>query len=163
MLYWFIAFFPAWTIHLLVFLSLVALFVSWFVNKVPFINKYFLPIQIVATLLLVSGIFLEGSIAYKQSVEKEVADLKVKLAEAEAKASKTNIKIVEKLVKDTKVIRTKGDKVIEYVNREIPQHDAQCKLPEEVINAHNMAATIKVDSTGAVHVAEPSKKGKDSE
>lgn len=144
-LYWLINFAPDWTIHALVGISLVALFITWFVNSILFVNKYFTPIQIIASVLLVYGIYLEGAMAYKHSTDLAVAELKVKLAEAEAKANKVNTDVNQQVDQKTKILRLKGDTVVKYIDKEVPKYDSQCKLPDEVINAHNMAATLSTD------------------
>jgi hypothetical protein len=141
-LYWILSVVPAFLISLVLVIGLVGLFVATFVGKIPFVSQYRLPIQIVALLLSLTGVFLQGGLAYKQSMAVEVADLKRRLAEAQAISQKTNVEIVEKIVKDTEVIRTKGKTVIEYVDREVVKYDDKCEIPDEVINAHNMAAAL---------------------
>jgi hypothetical protein len=141
-IYWILTVVPAFLISLVLVIGLVGLFVATFVGKIPFVSQYRLPIQIVALLLSLTGVFLQGGLAYKQGMEVEVADLKRRLAEAQAISQKTNVEIVEKIVKDTEVIRTKGKTVIEYVDREVVKYDDKCEIPDEVINAHNMAAAL---------------------
>lgn len=143
-LYWILALVPDFLIHLILGIGLAALFIATFVGKIPFINQYKLPIQIIALVLTLTGVYLEGALGYKESVAKEVAELKQKLAQAEAKSAQTNTEIVEKIVKDTEVIREKGKTVTQYVDREVVKYDNKCELPTEVINAHNMAATLNV-------------------
>lgn len=144
-LYWILTVVPDIFIHIVLGVGLVALFAATFVGKLPFIAQYKLPIQIIALLLSLTGVYLEGALAYKQSVALEVAELKVKLAQAEAKSAQTNTEIVEKIVKDTEVIRLKGKTITEYVDREVTKYDNTCIIPTEVINAHNMAATLNID------------------
>ena len=91
---------------------------------------------------------MQGALAYKESTALAVATLEKELSEAKAKSAQTNTEIVEKIVKDTEVIRLKGETIIEYVDREISIYDKTCELPEEVIDAHNMAATLKVTLEG---------------
>jgi DMSO reductase anchor subunit len=141
-IYWLIALMPKWLIIAFIIVGVIGILAAMFVNKIPFIKQYNLPITIAAVLLLVSGVYLQGALAYKESTDKAVADLKVRLAQAEAKSAKVNIKIVEKIVKDTEVIRVKGKTITEYIDREIVQYDDRCEIPKEVINAHNAAATM---------------------
>jgi len=147
-LYWILAFVPELAIHLTLAVGLVGLFVAAFVQRIPFISQYRFPIQLIALLLTLTGVYLEGALSYKQSVAVEVAELKKKLAEAEAKGAKVNTEIVEKIVKDTEVIRLKGKTITEYVDREVIKYNNKCELPKEVINAHNMAATLKIEPEG---------------
>lgn len=141
-IYWLLAFLPVWIIHSLFFIGLAGLLVAFFVQFIPFVNTYRYLIKIVSSILLVLGLFLQGALAYKESTALAVAKLEKKLAEAEAKSQKTNVEIVEKIVKDTQVIRQKGKTVTEYVDREVVKYENKCELPVEVIRAHNAAATM---------------------
>lgn len=143
-IYWLIALMPKWLILTMIIVGVLALLAASFIGKVPFINQYNLPIKIVAGILIVCGVYLQGALAYKESTDKEVSDLKVKLAEAEAKGAKVNTEIVEKIVKDKEIIRLKGKTITEYVDREVPKYDNKCEIPSEVIKAHNAAATMDV-------------------
>lgn len=133
---------PKWLIITFIVLGVLGLLAAAFINKVPFIKQYNLLINIVAVILLVSGVYLQGALAYKESTDLAVAKLEKELAEAKAKSAQTNTEIVEKIVKDTEVIRLKGKTITEYVDREVPVYDSKCEIPAEVINAHNAAATM---------------------
>ena len=133
---------PKWLIIAFIVVGVLGLLAAVFINKIPFIKQYNLPITLAAVVLLVSGVYLQGALAYKESTDLAVAKLEKKLAEAEAKSAQTNIEIVEKIVKDTEVIRLEGKTITEYVDREIVKYDNKCELPKEVIDAHNAAATM---------------------
>lgn len=133
---------PKWLIIAFIVVGVLGILAAMFVNKIPFIKQYNLPITLVAVVLLVSGVYLQGALAYKESTDLAVAKLEKKLAEAEAKSAQTNTEIVEKIVKDTEVIRLKGKTITEYVDREVVKYDNKCELPKEVIDAHNAAATM---------------------
>lgn len=141
-IYWLLAFLPIWVIHSVLGLGVLGLFIAFFVQRIPFIKTYGYLIKIASSLLLILGLFLQGALAYKESTALAVARLEKKLAEAEAKSQKTNVEIVEKIVKDTEIVRVKGKTVTEYVDREIVKYDNFCELPAEVIRAHNAAATM---------------------
>lgn len=140
--YWLLALLPVWIIHSLFFIGVAGLLVAFFVQFIPFVNTYRYLIKIASSVLLVIGLFLQGALAYKESTALAVAKLEKKLAEAEAKSQKTNVEIVEKIVKDTQVVRVKGKTVTEYVDREVIKYNNKCELPTEVIKAHNAAATM---------------------
>ena len=141
-IYWLLAFLPEWIIHSFLGVGIVGLLVAFFVQRIPFVQTYGYLIKIVSALVLVIGLFLQGALSYKHSTALAVAQLEKKLAEAEAKSQKTNVEIVEKIVKDTEVVRLKGKTVTQYVDREIVKYDNKCELPPEVIRAHNAAATM---------------------
>ena len=140
--YWLLVFLPEWIIHSLLGLGVLGMLVAFFVQRIPFVKTYGYLIKLVSSLLIVAGLFLTGALAYKQSTALAVAKLEKKLAEAEAKSQKTNVEIVEKVVKDTEVVRLKGKTVTQYVDREVVKYDNKCEIPSEVIKAHNAAATM---------------------
>lgn len=141
-IYWILTLLPIWIIHSVLGLGVFGLLVAFFVQRIPFIKTYGYLIKIVSSILLVLGLFLQGALAYKESTALAVAKLEAKLAKAEAKSAQTNTVIVEKIVKDTEVIRTKGKTITEYVDREVVKYNNVCPLPSEVIRAHNAAATM---------------------
>jgi hypothetical protein len=144
-IFWILTFVPAFVFHLALIAGVIGLFVASFLGAFPFISQYKLPIQLVALVLTIGAVFFQGALAYKHSVAVEVAELKLKLQKAETKSVGTNVEIVEKIVTDTQIIREEGKTITEYVDREVVKYDNFCELPAEVINAHNMAATLKID------------------
>lgn len=141
-IYWILKFVPTIAIHLALLAGLLGLFIAAFIQKIPFVNQYKFPIQLVSIILALSSVYFEGALGYKESTALAVAKLEQKLAEAEAKGAKVNTVLVEKLVKDTQVIREKGKTITEYVDREVTKYDNTCVIPNEVIKAHNAAATL---------------------
>jgi hypothetical protein len=141
-IYWLLTLLPVWIIHSVLGLGVLGLLIAFFVQRIPFIKTYGYLIKIVSSILLVLGLFLQGALSYKESTALAVAKLEAKLAKAEAKSQKTNVEIVEKIVKDTEVVRVKGKTITEYVDREVIKYENKCPLPVEVIRAHNAAATM---------------------
>ena len=72
--------------------------------------------------------------------------MQVKVAEAEAKSQETNIQIVTKTVNKLELVRTKGQDIINYVDREVVKDREvikfveNCPIPQIIINTHNTAA-----------------------
>jgi hypothetical protein len=144
-IFWILTFVPTFVFNLALIVGVLGLLVAAVAGRVPFISQYKLPIQLVALVLTIVAVFFQGALAYKQSVALEVAELKLRLQKAETKSIETNTEIVEKIVTDTQIIREKGQTITEYVDREISVYNDRCILPKEVINAHNMAATLNLD------------------
>ena len=139
---WILTFFPDLFVHLVFLAGLLLFLGATFLGMIPVINKYKTPAQIVGVIILAFGIYLEGGLSHKKEITVKVAELETKLAEANAKSQEKNTEIVTKIVKDTKVIRQRGDDIIKYVDREIVKYDNQCVIPDEVIKAYNEAATL---------------------
>lgn len=143
---WIFTVLPDTVIHLILALGIIGTVVGFLLGMVPLIKKYRIAIQIISLLILSFGLYLEGGLADNKIWEARVAEVKVKLAEAEAKAAKENIKIVERVVVKTRVVKERGADIIKYVDREVVKYDTKflpggiCEIPKEFIKAHNDAA-----------------------
>ena len=73
-------------------------------------------------------------------VEFVLSELRNAGVELEAKSAKTNTEIVTKVITKQQVIKEKGEEVIKYIDREIVKYDNTCKLPKELLEAHNKSA-----------------------
>lgn len=156
---WMLSFFPDLLVHLILAFGALLFLAATFLGMFPIVNMYRTPAQIVGVIILAWGLYLEGGLSYKDKLAIEVAELETKLAKAETKGAEKNTEIVTKIVKDTKVIRQKGDDVIKYIDREIVKYDDQCIIPLEVIQAHNRAATLTSDPATSTE-SEEKKDGK---
>ena len=69
-----------------------------------------------------------------------------KVAAADIESQKETVKIVEKIVKKTEYIKTRGEDIVKYVDKEIVKYDTKflpggvCEIPKEFLKAHNDAA-----------------------
>ena len=89
---------------------------------------------------------MSGAIHDNESWLARVKEMEEKVAAAEQESKKENVKIVTKVVTKTQVVRTRGENIVKYVDREIVKYDTkfapggQCELPKEFIKAINDAA-----------------------
>jgi hypothetical protein len=118
---------------------------AFFIKRIPIINQYRMPAQVLGIALLVLGVYWRGGYAVEQEWRERVAEVEARVAAAEA-ASKEDTKIVTKVVTKTQVIKTRGETITKYIDREIVRYDekfapgGQCEIPQEFIKAHNSAA-----------------------
>ena len=143
---WIINWLPEFVVHLIFLAGVVGTIAGFVLGFIPFVSKYKLPIQIISLILLSLGVYLEGGLAEKAKWELRVKEMEVKVAEAEAKSAVVNTEIVEKVITQRQVIKVKGDKVIEYIDREVKVFDNTCTVPEIAIKEHNMAAKNEAPS-----------------
>ena len=143
---WILSFFPDWIFHAIVIAGLLAVIVGTFLKSIPIINKYALLLKIVGYFVLALGIFLEGGIHTERIWQARVKEVEAKLAIAEQQSKEENVKIVNKIVTKTQIIRTRGNDIVKYIDREIVKYDTkfapggQCEIPKEFIKAINDAA-----------------------
>lgn len=133
-------------IHLIFAIGVIGTVIGFLLSAVPLIKKYRIAIQIVSLLILSLGLYLEGGLADNKIWQLRVAEVRVQLAEAETKSAKENIKIVERAVVKTRIVKERGADIIRYVDREVVKYDTKflpggiCEIPKEFIKAHNDAA-----------------------
>lgn len=140
---WILSWLPDVVFHLILIVGVVALLASWVLKFIPLVSTYRLPIQVGGIILTIVGVWYEGGIAKDAEWKARVAELETKVAQAEVKSAKVNTKVVTKVVTKTQVIKQKGATVTEYIDREVVKYDAECKIPQSAIRAHDASALNK--------------------
>lgn len=140
MFMWILQFLPDTIIHILLVIGGAGVIAGFLLGFIPFISQYKLPIQIISILVLAFALYMEGGLAEKQRQELEIAALKQRLLQAEVDSLGISIKVVEKIVTQTEVVKEKGKNIIRYIDREVVKYDDKCDIPDVVIIAHNAAA-----------------------
>lgn len=119
---------------------------AFFIKRIPVINQYRIPAQVLGIALLVVGVYWRGGYSIEMEWRERVAEVEAKVAAAEAQSKEENTKIVTKVVTKTQIIRTRGETITKYIDREIVKYDekfapgGQCEIPKEFIKALNDAA-----------------------
>jgi hypothetical protein len=142
---WILEWIPNWFFYLILLIGVVG-FISTFLIRflpIPFISLYKAPIQLVSIVLIVFGTFMIGAVYNNDSWLAKVKALEAKVAIAEQEAKKETVRIETKIIEKTKIVREKGEQVIQYIDREVIKYDSQCVIPNEFVKALNDAAEIK--------------------
>jgi uncharacterized coiled-coil protein SlyX len=139
---WILQWLPWWLFYVVLALGLIGLVVTYLLKFIPLpiIHVYKTPLQIASIILVVIGVYMLGSIANERAWQARIKELEVKVAQAEAEAAKENIKIVEKVVVQQKIVRERGQNIVQYVDREVVKYDTKCEIPQPFVDAHNRAA-----------------------
>jgi hypothetical protein len=143
---WILNFLPDWIFYVIFFAGLLGLLASFVMKFIPFVYMYRTPIQLCSIIAIAVGTYMAGAISEKEAWEARVKEMEAKVAAAEVESAKENIKIVEKVVTKTQIVRTRGQDIVKYVDREIVKYDTKfapggvCEIPKEFIKAHNDAA-----------------------
>jgi hypothetical protein len=150
---WLLNLLPDWVFHTLLISSILLVVASYILKRIPFIDQYNGPLRIVGIVLIIFTVWVEGGRDVQHAWESKVKDLEEKVAMAETKSQEANIIIKEKIVKKLELVRTRGDDIIKYVDREVATDKEvikfveNCPIPEKIIKAHNAAATNTPIST----------------
>lgn len=75
-----------------------------------------------------------------QEWRRRVAEMEQKVAAAEVQSNEENVKIITKIVNKTEVIKTKGEDVIKYIEKEVVKYNDRCEIPNQLVEALNKAA-----------------------
>ena len=76
----------------------------------------------------------------EQTWRERVAEVEAKLKVAEEQSAKENTRIETRVVRKTEYIKTRGQDIVQYVDREVTKYDNTCVIPKPFIEAHNRAA-----------------------
>jgi hypothetical protein len=137
---WYLSLLPNAFFHAIVIAGLLAVLGSMVLKKIPFVDKYYIPMRIIGFVVFTFGIYFEGGLANEEQWVAKVKEMEAKVAAAEVAGKKETIKIQQKVVVQEKVIREKGEDIVRYIDREIVKYDNSCIIPKEVIDTHNKAA-----------------------
>ena len=146
---WMLQWLPNWIFYAVLITGVFGLVVSYFIrflSFIPFLYVYKTPIQIGSIVAIAIGTFMSGAIYDNNAWEARVKKMEEKVAAAEVQSKEENVKIVEKVVTKTQMIKTRGQDIVKYVDREIVKYDTKfapggvCEIPKEFIKAINDAA-----------------------
>ena len=143
---WILQWLPNWIFYGIFFAGLLGLLATYVMKFIPLVYVYRTPIQAVSVVLIALGTYMSGAISNEESWQARVKEMEEKVAASEIQSKEENIKIVEKVVNKTQIIKTRGDDIVKYVDREVVKYDTKfapggvCEIPKEFIKAHNDAA-----------------------
>lgn len=146
---WMISFLPNWFWTLLLFAGVGALGAS------TFLKLYTIPLKVGGVAAVVISLWFLGAASNEEKWQIRVRELEAKLAAAETKSNKANTVIEEKVITKTKVVKEKGEQIIQYINRDVVKNEEVIKyvercpvIPKEIIDAHNAAAMMNQAAGG---------------
>jgi len=143
---WILQWLPNWIFYGIFFVGLLGLLATYVMKFIPFVYMYRTPIQAVSVLAIAIGTYMSGAISNEETWRARVKEMEAKVEAAAVESAQENVKIVEKIVKKTEYIKTRGQDIVKYIDKEIVKYDTkflpggQCEIPKEFIEAHNKAA-----------------------
>jgi uncharacterized membrane protein len=151
---WTISFLPNWVFHLLLIAGILGTIAGFVLGMIPLIQKYIFPIRIISILLLSFSLYIEGGLSNEESWQLKVKEVEAKLAQKEVQSQAETVKIVEKVITKTAYIKTKGQDIIRYLDKEVIKDNEVIKyvetcpaIPQVILKSVNEAATIPHQAT----------------
>ena len=127
---------PDWLLYSIILINFTVLILCSIIVIIPYRQA----IQIIVLIILMLATWLSGVKSNEESWSNKVKQLQIKVLEAENKSKEVNTVIVEKIIKKKELIYTKGQDIVKFIDKEVIKYDDQCRIPEVVIKAHNLAA-----------------------
>ena len=137
---WILKWLPDFVFYLILLAGLLGIAASFALKFIPFVAQYRIPIQWAGGIVTAFGLYMTGAISDNDAWLARVADLERQVAAAEARSAEQNVKIVTQVVTKREYYRTRGNDIVQYVDREVAKYDNTCPVPSEVVKAHNDAA-----------------------
>ena len=129
-----------WAVYATLALGVGMYVLSFFLNFLPPLKPYRLPLQLVGSLLAICGVYFYGGYSNEMEWRSKVAELESKVALSEQQAKDANSKIQTvyvdrvKLVKDTQIVIK--EKIVEVASK----MDAKCEVIPDALSILNDAA-----------------------
>jgi len=113
---------------------------SFFLNIVPPLKPYRLPLQLVGSLLAICGVYFYGGYSTEMEWRAKVADLEAKVKIAEEQSQKVNTVIQKVYVDKVKVIKDTQIVIQKEIVEVAAKIDAKCVVIPEALDILNKAA-----------------------
>lgn len=137
---WIVNFLPSWFFYIILIAGAAGFVVSHFLKMVPFVGTNAVAIKYGSIGAVLVGMWLCGADYNNSAWVARVKEMEAKVAAAEVKSKEQNKQIDSRAEAKTQVIRTRGQDIIKYIERDVARHDNQCVIPKEFVTAHNLAA-----------------------
>jgi len=135
-----------WFCNILLSAGILLTITAFFIERIPVINQYRLPAQVLGIALLVLGVYFRGGYAVEMQWRERVAEVEAKLAETQKQSAAANAALAKKSQAKVRVIQGRTQIVRQYIDREVVRYDTRfapggvCEIPREFVKAHNSAA-----------------------
>jgi hypothetical protein len=143
---WLLQLIPSSWLEFMAVAILVAGVILFFAGKifkhVPFFRQYNLPMRVIGFILLLLGAYFNGGLGVELEYRERIAEMEQRIAIAEAKSQEENIKIVETIVTETKIVKQDTEETTYLIEQMKEQIDKQgCEISPQVIELYNEGIT----------------------
>ena len=139
---WLLSFIPdsflVWVINIALIAGAGAFVLGHLTKWIPFAGKQALILRLVGLVVLIPALYFKGGYGVEMEYRARIAEMQAKIAIAEEKSKQENVKIVEKIVSETKIIRedtAETNYLIEQMKGQLNR--AGCELTSEAIDLYN--------------------------
>ena len=136
-------------VHAIVLLGAVSLVMGTLFKFFPITSAYSKLPKILGYIILIIGVYLEGSYGNEMMHRNEVAKLKQEISDAENKSQQIQTKIETRTVTKIQRIKEKVKNNANSIQQNAQVIDAECKFPPIAIELHNRAAHNQISRSAS--------------
>jgi len=136
---WILKWLPDFIFHLIFIAGLLGLGASFVLKFVPFFVQYRVVIQVVASIMIAVGLYMEGAISDNTAWVDRVHQMEKKVAEAQAQSADANTKLVTEIARNREKIAYNQAAVKQAIQQNIQAINRQCKLTDVSVEMYNQA------------------------
>jgi hypothetical protein len=118
-------------------------------NFVPGLLPYKYLANLIATILLASGMYFKGGYGVEAEWRSKVEEMKQKIAEAEAKSHEANVRIETQIVEKVKIIKERVNENKQAIHENKDSINAECVIPDIARVLYNRAIDHEISGSTA--------------
>lgn len=126
--------------NLLITFGILGFITYFFINLIPFIDKYKNLLLVLTFVITVFGAYIKGGLVVEKEWLLKVKELEHKVQVAEEKSKQVNTAIEYKYITKVKKVKDTQYKIKEVIKNKEKLINSQCKVPQEAIDILNAAA-----------------------
>ncbi len=141
-----LSFIPSGLWSILLWGSLATFAATYFLTFIKPLAVYAHVIRPVALVIAFFSVYWLGGSDVEERWQAKVKEMEAKVALAEEQSKTANAKIETKIVTKTKVVKERGEAIVQYVDRVVTQDKEvikfveHCPIPTSIVNTINSAA-----------------------
>jgi|LakMenE01Jun11ns_1017448.scaffolds.fasta_scaffold9953691_8 hypothetical protein len=141
---WYLSFIPdiwlTYAVHAVTILGLIGVIVGFLGSKIPFVSHYGGIVKGISTIVLLIGIYFEGSITNEMMWRSKIADLEKKVDIAKQESKKANERLDKEVSEKLKGIKDNFNVNKQEIEKNRESIDAECKLSDTAWLLYNRAS-----------------------
>lgn len=141
---WYLSFIPdiwlTYAVHAVTLIGLIGVVVGFLGSKIPFISHYGGVVKGISTVILLIGVYFEGSITNEMMWRSKVSEFEKKVDIAKEESRKANERLDKEVSEKIKGIKDNFNANKQEIEKNRESIDAECKLSDTAWLLYNRAS-----------------------
>lgn len=141
---WYLSFIPdiwlTYAVHAVTLVGLIGVVIGFLGSKIPFVSHYGGIVKGISTIILLIGIYFEGSLTNEMMWRSKVAEFEKKVDIAKEESKKANERLDKEVSEKIKGIKDNFNVNKQEIEKNRESIDAECKLSDTAWLLYNRAS-----------------------